>query len=285
MRRIVLVLFMVLALSGVAFAQVTVSGPETYGPVSPITGANLQQGQGQSLTSTISPVISPDINVKSNVDIDNTNKNTNINTNKNTNINRNIGINKQSQGQSQEQKQFQGQNNDQVIAPVQTNNQEITFEAPNLSKQRVVVGAAPNVASPGELNFISPNERDVQTYLPKFGCDTIKPLVISDCIVDVIWQSNDIKFKDLYKTVLKGLRSDGVQKLSAKAVRYQIREAASTKTWTTGGSLGGSSVGPTGQWATGGSAGILPQIGRSKSSNLYTVIFVQVQDFKLVGSN
>ncbi len=144
---------------------------------------------------------------------------------------------------------------------------------------RVAVGSAPQDSGQTELNFIAPNERDVTTILPSFGCGTIKRLVKTDCIVAVVWQSNDIKFKDLYKEVLKGVRSDEVMK-STVAIRYQIWEAASSKSWTTGGNLSGNGIGQTGTALIGGSAGIFPQMGRSKSSNLYTIIFVQVQEFK-----
>jgi len=257
MKKILaLTMFLILVMVVPAFAQVTVTGPDT-GNLSPV-GANLQQGQGQSLNSTISPNINvnPNIQVKPEINND-------VNIGNNVGIgnksfspsatatiergavdidNKNININKQQQGQIQGQQQGQGQgqnqNNDQVIAP----SQEINITAPS----RVAVGSAPNVVGPGELNFVSPNERDVQTLLPKFGCGVILPLQNSDCIVDVLWQSNDIKFKDLYKEVLKGLRSNEVQKLNVKTVRYQIREAASAKSWTTGGSLSGNGVGQIG---------------------------------------
>ncbi len=179
---------------------------------------------------------------------------------KNTFIPTNIGINEQSL------------NNKQVISP----SQEITINAPS----KLVVGSIPNVPDAGNLYFISPNERDVQTILPKFGTGVIEPLKSSDCIVDVLYIDSDIKFKGLYKAVLKGLRSDQVMKLNAKSVRYQIREVHSTKTWTTGGSLQGGLVGDIGTAIGGASGGIIPQVGRSKSSNLYTVIFVQVQVLK-----
>ena len=218
-------------------------------------------------------------NVNNNkVKIDNTD--VNVNVNRPVNINKNVieegavknyNTNKQNQKQGQSQGQGQNQNNDQVIAP----SQEINIEAP----KQVAVGSAPNMVDT-ELNFISPNERDVQSLLPKFGCGVVLPLQNSDCIVDVIWQTNDIKFKDLYKVVLKGLRSDKVQKLNTKTVRYQIREAASTKTWTTGGEIAGNAVGIIGTTVAGAAGGVFPKVGRSKSSNLYTVVLVRVQDFK-----
>jgi hypothetical protein len=167
---------------------------------------------------------------------------------------------------------IQGQtvNNGQTIAPVQAT----TFTSPDI----ITMGAAPGIAGPAELNFISPNERDVQAVLPKFGCGVVRPLTSNDCIIEVLWQANDIKFKDLYGTVLKGLKSDAVRKLQSKSVRYQIREAVSSKTWTTGGSISGNGVGQIGTSVSGVSGGIVPQIGRSKSSNLYTIIFVGVQN-------
>lgn len=206
----------------------------------------------------------------------NQNQNTNLFTPVNvfTPVNANSNIQGQQQGQiqGQGQGQFQGQNNDQVIAP----NQQLTINAP----KRVAVGTAPQDSGQSELNFIAPNERDVTVVMPAFGCGTIKKLdAKTDCIIEVIWQSDDIKFKNLYKEVLKGVRSDAVTK-STVPVRYQIWEAASTKSWTTGGNLSGNGISQTGTALIGGSAGIFPQIGRSKSSNLYTIIFVQVQEFK-----
>ena len=340
MKKYLLVLFMVLALSGVAgmaFAQnnsITV-GADNKGDISPSNNNNyVQPWIGSSYNSgtnygtlnsnspsatggaggnavgvagnvvgiapggvTISPTIKPETNIgngignfspkatieRGAVDVDNTN----VGINKNVNINKptfnndptfnNTNRQGQKQGQSQGQKQgqdqgqFQGQNNDQTIAPTQS----INFEAP----KRVAVGTAPQDSGQTELNFIAPNERDVTTILPSFGCGTIQKLTVKDCIIGVVWQSNDIKFKDLYKEVLKGVRSDEVMK-STVAIRYQIWEAASTKSWTTGGSLSGNGIGQIGTVVSGGSAGIFPQVGRSKSSNLYTILFVQVQEFK-----
>lgn len=187
----------------------------------------------------------------------------------------------QSQDQSQTQSSFntnsnsqeQSTNNQQTISPSQDTRIDINVEGP----KKVVVGSAPNVIAPSELNFISAGERDVTTIMPKFGCDTVKPLTKNDCIVDVLWIDSDIKFKNLYKSVLKGLRSEEVLKTQTKYVRYQIREADSVKSWTTGGSIGANGVGTIGTTITGVAGGILPQIGRSKSSNLYTVIFVFIQ--------
>lgn len=233
-------------------------------------------------------------------DIDINNKNVLKNDIDNKNVNKIKNKNEQSQGQAQgqaqqqkqKQNQSQGQgqsqssSNTNVVAPIDMqsqsmNNGQTIAPSQNVSftsPDKVAIGGAPNVAIGGELNFISPNERDVQTLLPKFGCGNIKLLLATDCIVDVLWQSNDVKFKNLYKEVLKGLRSDAV--IKATGVRYQIREAASTKTWTTGGSVGGNTVGEVGNTISGASGGIVPQVGRSKSSNLYTIIFVQVQEFK-----
>lgn len=165
-----------------------------------------------------------------------------------------------------------------ISKPVQVFDPTITFNAPKIPNT-VAVGSAPNMTD-SELNFISPNERDVQTELPKFGCDTVKPIKVSDCMIEVIWQSNDIKFKDLYTEVLKGLRSKEVQQYRAKAVRYQIREAASAKTWTSGGEVAANAVGMIGSAASGVTGGLIPKVGRSKSSNLYTVLFILVQEFK-----
>lgn len=301
MKRLLFALFIIMVMCGTGFADSERNGNAT-------ATATATGGAGGSVINTqvggtFSPTFNPDVNTnigngfgnfspkatieKGAVDVDNVN--VGINKNKNININKptfnndptfnNTNKQGQKQGQTQGQKQgqdqgqgqLQGQNNDQTIAPIQS----INIEAP----KRVAVGTAPQDAGQSELSFIAPNERDVTTILPSFGCGTIKKLTAKDCIVGVVWQSNDIKFKDLYKEVLKGVRSDEVMK-SKVAIRYQIWEAASAKSWTTGGNLSGNGIGQTGTALIGGSAGIFPQVGRSKSSNLYTIIFVQVQEFK-----
>lgn len=256
MKKYLLALFMVLAVAMSAFALGDIEIKPVISPIiSPTFNPDVNTNIGNGIGN-----FSPKATIERGaIDIDNKN----INVNKNTNI----GINRQGQFQGQ----IQGQNNDQTIAPVQS----INIEAP----KRVAVGTAPQDAGQSELSFIAPNERDVTTILPSFGCGTIKKLTVKDCIVGVVWQSDDVKFKNLYKEVLKGVRSDEVMK-SIVPIRYQIWEAASSKSWTTGGNLSGNGIGQTGTALIGGSAGIFPQMGRSKSSNLYTIIFVQVQEFK-----
>lgn len=250
MKRMMLALVLVLVLTGITFADPG--------------GWSGEQGQGGAGG-----------NVHLNVDVDNNNHNINTNlnsnTNKNTNTNLNSNTNKQQQGQIQGQMQGQALNNNQVIAP----NQEINITSPD----HMTVGVAPNAIGGNELNFISPNERDVQTILPKFACGKVLPLKESDCIIDVLYVKEGIKFKGLYKDVLKALRDRNVMK-STLPLRYQIREATSTKTWTTSGSGSGNIIGPNfGSAITGGTASLIPSIGRSKSSNLYTVVVVEVQQF------
>jgi len=224
MKKMFLVLFMILALTGIAFADqpsgggdatatatatqsqgigsgnilngqggtISILSPSATGGVGGAGGAggsvtNTQVGGTFAPTVNVNPTIKPEINTnigngignfspkatieKGAVDIDNKN----INVNKNTNIGINKQGQKQGQSQGQDQGQFQGQNNDQTIAP----HQEINIEAP----KRVAVGTAPQDSGQSELNFISPNERDVTTTLPSFGCGTIKKLTAKDCIV------------------------------------------------------------------------------------------------------
>jgi len=164
----------------------------------------------------------------------------------------------------------------QTTANEQNNTQSINVQGAG----RTVIGVAPQNIPPGELNFIQPGQRDVTNKLPKFGCDVIKPLHEHDCIYDVLYVKEGIKFDSLYKTILKAFGDKNVVKVPTEAKRYQIIEADSTKTWTTGGNIGMNGVGPVGTSAMGGGGGLFPQIGRSKSSNLYTIVIVSVQKFK-----
>jgi len=80
------------------------------------------------------------------------------------------------------------------------------------------------------------------------------PLSVEDCIVDVLYVCEGIKTDSLYAKVLKALRNKKVLEVNSTELRYQIIEADSTKTWTTGGSFGGNYVGPAGNLGTAGGA-------------------------------
>ncbi|OGM08256.1 hypothetical protein A2Z67_00965 [Candidatus Woesebacteria bacterium RBG_13_36_22] len=273
MKKISLLAFVLIAALMVALPSFACEDGNPY----PVINTAIATGGNATIQKGAIDVDSNNLNFNTNTNLNtnlnsNTNHNTNMNMNSNINRNTNIGINKQSQGQSQGQLQGQSQNNFQVIAP----NQEVNIETPD----HMTMGTAPNALGGPELNFISPNERDVQTILPKFGVGKVLPLKETDHMVGVIYVKEGIKFKNLYTEVLKALRSKKVLG-SNLPIRYQIREAASSKTWTTSGSASGNIIGPNfGSAITGGTGSIIPSMGRAKSSNLYTIVIVEVQQFK-----
>lgn len=219
MKKIFLILFMVLALNGVALA----------------TDIN---------TNTFIPT---NTNINTPVDT-NVNTNTNLNTFVPTNLNSNIQGQQQGQGQvqgqMQDQGQFQGQNNKQVIAPKQT----VLFESPtpllNFPSQLVP-----------ELNFGNGRMIDATKSLPKFAIYGIKPLDIDKEMISAVLNVNaNVKFKKLYQAVLddaKAVANGGKKTLTD--VRYQIIRAEAQKTWTTGGNFGGAGSGLASSGLSGGS--------------------------------
>lgn len=212
-------------------------------------------------------VVDPTIkNKNTNVGI-NTNRIDNQNTQSQSNSNTFNPTNNNSNSQDQSQVQTQGQNNNQRIDPKQT----VTFVSPKPLLQ------AP-MGNPGELEFGHGAMSDVTSKMPKFALG-ITALSKDDRISDVLSITANEKFKNLYKVVLEhGKRVlEGHRDITINHIRYQIVEAESQKSWTTGGSLNGSGAGYSGATALGGSAGLFPQVGRTKADFLYTIIFVKVE--------
>jgi len=331
MKKMFLVLFMILALTGIAFADqpsgggdatatatatqsqgigsgnilngqggtISILSPSATGGVGGAGGAggsvtNTQVGGTFAPTVNVNPTIKPETNTnigngignfspkatieKGAVDIDNKN----INVNKNTNI----GINKQgqkqgqSQGQDQGQSQsnaftptnVQGQNNDQVVAPEQTVIIKSPVQLPNIPSSSVP-----------ELNFGNGRMYDTTKTLPNFAIFGIRSLGGNDMIMEVLNVNANVKFKNLYKAILSDAKdvANGGKKTLVN-VRYQVIRAEAQKSWHTGGSLGGggSGVSTTGLSGGAGAGSIVPSFGGTKADDLFTIIFVQVQEFK-----
>jgi hypothetical protein len=181
----------------------------------------------------------------------------------------NNNSNKQSQRQSQEQsqkqsqKQGQAQNNNQSIAPVQET---------NISTPQSLLGA-PSVITP-PLYFGNGRMEDDTKSLPAFALYGIVPLASGESIMEVISVSANVKFKNLYQTVLNdGKAASG----KGGAIRYQIIRAQGQKTWTLGANVGGAgSALPSVNSGASGMGGIGPQWGGTKADDLFTIIFVKV---------
>jgi hypothetical protein len=238
MKKIFLALFMVLAMTLPAMAQVTIDGPSTSGSFSPIGGANAQAGATASVI------------------------NANANTNTNVNTNTQIGVNTQGQIQGQ----GQSQNNGQVISP----SQNINIEA------RTPLMGVPSHAVP-ELNFGQGKMKDVTRDLPNFSLYGIKPLG-SEPIRQVVDVTANVKFKRLYRKILFTAKDIVANGANTKEIRYQVIKAEAQKSWSTGGNLGGGSsvLSSTGLVGGAGSAGLIPQWGGTKADDLFTIIFVRV---------
>jgi hypothetical protein len=297
MKKLALVLFMILALTGMAFADsdshdVTNTQSQGIGSGNTQNGAGASMsilspsatggaggagGAGGSVTNTqIGGTFSPTFNVNKDA-IKNTNDNTNLNVN--TNVfdpkntfnptNTNIQGQKQSQKQQQQQGQFQGQsqNNKQTIAPVQ----QVLFESPTPLLN------TPSQSVP-ELNFGNGRMIDATKGLPNFAIFGIKPLG-AEPIREVLSVNANVKFKKLYQAVLddaKDVANGGKKTLTD--VRYQIIRAEGQKSWTTGGNLGGagSALSASGLSGASGAGSIVPQWGGTKADDLFTIIFVKV---------
>ncbi len=285
MKKMFLVLFMVFALAGTAFALgdditgsnigspagVAIGGnannSNIYG-----AGSNIGTGAGGSITNTATATGGAGGNATATVgDIKNTNVNANVNKvgikNTNANFNSNVGINSQEQGQKQGQLQgqFQGQGQGQG----QMNNWSQTFEAP---KAGVGVGTVMPGQGVPELNFGNGRFYDVTKTLPKFAIFGILPLGGNDTIMEVLSVNANVKFKNLYKELL----SDAKKAANGKTIRFQVFCAEAQKTWTTGGNLGAGGAGAIGQGAGAAGASIVPQFGGTKADPLFTIIFVRV---------
>lgn len=275
MKKIALVLFMILALSGTAFAlgdqdldhqaagnqaspggiantgnNNTIIGTGGSGPVTNQGGTGIGVGVGIGIS-----------------DVDNKN----INVNKPTFNNANIQGQKQGQKQQQQQGQIQGQgqemNNKQVIAPKQV----VLFESPT----PLLISPSQNVP---ELNFGNGRMIDATKSLPNFAIFGIKPLG-AEAIREVLSVNANVKLKKLYQAILddaKDVANGGKKTLTD--VRYQVIRAEGQKSWTTGGNLGGagSALSSSGLSGASGAGSIIPQWGGTKADDLFTIIFVRV---------
>ena len=314
MKKMFLVLFMILALTGIAFADQPSGGGDATATATAtqsqgIGSGNILNGQGGTI-SILSPSATGGVggaggaggsvtieegaikNVNK-VRIDNTD--VNVNVNRPVNINKNVieegavknyNTNKQnqrqgqSQGQDQGQSQsnaftptnVQGQNNDQVVAPEQTVIIKSPVQLPNIPSSSVP-----------ELNFGNGRMYDTTKTLPNFAIFGIRSLGGNDMIMEVLNVNANVKFKNLYKAILSDAKdvANGGKKTLVN-VRYQVIRAEAQKSWHTGGSLGGggSGVSTTGLSGGAGAGSIVPSFGGTKADDLFTIIFVQVQEFK-----
>jgi hypothetical protein len=267
MKKIFLVLAMVFILAGVAIpcevpAQTaTATATATGGSVGAITNINNPAaigngGAGGAGGAGGSAVIQSGA-VKN--DIKNTNTNLNVNTNvfdpKNTNI----------QGQFQGQKQ--SVNNGQNISPVQET---------NISTPQNLLGT-PSQYVP-QLNFGNGRMKDATGELPRFAIYGITALA-TEPIMEVLSCNANIKFKNLYKTVLEDAKTvAGNGSKTLNNVRYQIIRSEAQKSWSTGGNIGGggSALASSGLGGVSAAGSIIPQFGGTKADDLFTVIFVKV---------
>jgi len=176
---------------------------------------------------------------------------------------------------------IQGQNNDQTIAP----EQRVIIDQVAAPEQTVIIKSPTqllNLPSSGvpELNFGNGRMYDATKQLPKFAIFGIKSLGGDDMIMEVLIVNANVKFKNLYKAILSDAKeiANGGKKTLID-VRYQVIRAEAQKSWHTGGSLGGggSGVSTTGLSGGAGAGSIVPSFGGTKADDLFTIIFVQVQ--------
>lgn len=278
MKKYLLILFMVLALSGVAFSQVTTqTNTQTATGGAGGAGGSVTNTQiGGTFAPTFNPTntVKPEINTnigngignfspkatieKGAVDIDNTNKNTNVNVNKpvnivdtdikntnkqgqsqsNTNTFNPVNTNTQGQDQSQGQKQKQNQVQDQKQGQNQVNDQTIAPVQEVTFKSPTQLMNAPSQMVP-ELNFGTGRMKDVTFTMPNFAIYGIKKYA-GEMILDVLNVNANVKFKNYYKAILSDAKDlAGAKGFNSAEVRIQVICAEAQKTWTTGGNLGG----------------------------------------------
>jgi hypothetical protein len=173
-----------------------------------------------------------------------------------------IGINKQGQKQ--------GQNNDQTIAPEQS--QSVTFKSPTQLMN------PPSQYVP-ELNFGNGQMKDATNELPKFALYGIRPLdVARERILGILSVNANVKFKNLYESILEDAGKVAGKSKGIINVRYQVMRAEAQKSWTTGGNLGGAGSGlsATGLGGGSGAGSIIPQWGGTKADDLFTIIFMKI---------
>lgn len=254
MRKMLgLIIILAIALAVPAFAQVSLEGPETHGGLSPITGANLQQGQ--SLNSTINPVItnkdignvsigggffSSTLSPSASAKVDNDIKNTNI-----------VG-----------QSQFG------YVAPKQT----VIFKSPTQ-----LLG----VNTPGfsELNFGNGAFEEVTKRFP-FATKVQEFDASKHKIKKVIKIVANEKFKNFYEEALDVLAY--TEKKYAKnisTVAYQAWKADAQKTLQGGFNLSAitSFISNLGTSGGGGGAVTGMQGGNTKAQPLWTIVAVEIE--------
>jgi hypothetical protein len=119
---------------------------------------------------------------------------------------------------------------------------------------------------------------DATNSLPNFAIYGIRKLGV-EMITDVLSVNANVKFKNLYKSILGDARevANGGRK-TLTDVRYQIVRAEAQKSWNTGGNIGGGGTGVASSGLGGGSGAgsLIPQWGGTKADDLFTIIFVKV---------
>jgi len=216
-------MMLILGWATMALAQVTIDGPSTGGAFSPVTGANLQQGQTQSVANT-------DINTNVNVNAPEFRNNFNPT---NTNI------------QGQRQGQGQGQSQFGFVAPVQ----EVTVNVP---RELLGVPTLPTNVYP----LITGGLVDWTANMPEF--EFLKGLAKGEKVKRVLesyngWIWNRICLEDLTEFVLekyeKIVLANGKYKVDPSKIRYRVFQRTKIK-----GSGIGSSVNVVGSALNGGSS-------------------------------
>ena len=271
-----LIIFLVLIIASFAFADSWHDQYNTYNNTYNTTNPG-GAGGNASATATVGNVSGGTATINDNSKTYNTNTNTNLNTNinnnnisnkidnKNTNMNTNMNFNnlsnRQSQGQGQSQKQRQGQDQGQS-----------QFGYVNIESPQALL-PSPNVIVP-PLYFGNGRMEDATSGLPTFALYGITPLLRGEVIMEVISVNANVKFKNLYETILDDAKAASGK---GKAIRYQVIRAQGQKTWTFGANLAGAgSALPSINNGASGMGGIGPQWGGTKADDLFTVIFVKV---------
>ena len=264
MKKMILVLLMIFALSGIAFpcdvpavdtststATATATGNGGAGGAGGVGGTVVIGNTGTNFYGS-QPVLSPSASATGGTAnatiekgaIQNNNSNLNVNTNvfdqtntfKPTNNNTNLNINdptfnnkptfNNSNKQSQGQIQGQSQNNKQIIAPVQEVN----------TPQSLL--PVPSQTVPG-LFFGSGHMKDITNSMPNFAIFGIARYN-GEAILDVLNVNANVKFKNYFKAVIddaKGIA--GTKGFKSSDIKIIVICAEAQKSWTTGGTLGG----------------------------------------------
>lgn len=242
-RNLVVAILTFLLMSGIGFAQVNIEGPETHGALSPVTGANIQQGQTQSNHNNI-------LNVDTNVFAP-----------------RNSDEQEQNQRQRQNQGQLQGQKMDQFgyVAPIQTT----TFISPRdlLSAP----GATPSEIQilPGKMWKMSAND------IPNIG---IKAYAGEEYAAVESFNGsliNRVRDEDLAEDLLtfrnRVLKKKGWTKDKVRLV-VNVRDAGETNS-TSGSAAGAYSGNITPASAASSTLGLFPGKSRWKADYQYNPVF------------